>query len=61
MEIIFIVSVAILLFWGTIRNVRVATDIASSGLKAQAIVFVAQSAKEIKPEDMAVIEALKKI
>ena len=61
MEIIAISLVVILLFWGMIRNLRVAGEIATLGTVAAATKYTATTAKECTPDDLAIIAKLRQL
>ena len=61
MEIIAIATLVTLLFWGMIRNLRVAGEIATLGTVASATKFTATTAKTCTPEDLKIIEELRKL
>lgn len=61
MEIIGLSILTILLFWGMIRNLRVAGEIATLGTVAAATKFTATTTKTCTPEDLKIIEELRKL
>lgn len=61
MELIIIALVLIILFWGMFRNLRKAGDVVTSGLVASAAKYTATTAKELTPEDIAILKSVREL
>ena len=61
MELIFLISLATLLFWGTIRNLRRSSEVLSVGLVAAASVYTVATAKQLTAEDLITLQKLKEL
>lgn len=61
MEILGLSVLVIIIFWGTINNVRKASEVATLGLKAEGITFTTDRAKDITEEHLEIIAQLRKL
>lgn len=59
MEIIGIVLILTIVFWGVLRNLNKAGEIASRGILSASAKYAATSAKELTPEDIKVLEVMR--